>query len=89
MVPDTLSHPPRRSITTLRTFLGTTILAVSCTFSAILLLFAAELFPFAKNPCETNKSDLDRTSFLEEYLMEMATYGSYKSDKSALLLTTI
>ena len=42
-----LSHPPRPTITTFRTFLRITILAVGCTLSANSLLFAAELFPFA------------------------------------------
>jgi hypothetical protein len=47
MVLDTLPYPTRPSITTFRTFLRVTILAVGCTLSANSLLFAAELFPYA------------------------------------------
>ena len=47
MVLDTLPHPTQSSITTFRTFLRVTILAVGCTLCATSFLFAAELFPYA------------------------------------------
>ena len=47
MVPHPSSHPTQSSITTFRTFLLITILAVGCALSAFSLLFAAELFPYA------------------------------------------
>src|SRR5437870_2215702 len=47
MVLDTLLYPTRSSVTTFRSFLRVTILAVSCSWPATALLFAAELFPYA------------------------------------------
>ena len=47
MIPDTLPHPTRSSVTTIRAFLLVAILAVGCALSANSLLFAAELFPYA------------------------------------------
>jgi len=47
MIHDTLPHPTRHSIRTVRTIIRITILAVSSALSASSLLFAAELFPYA------------------------------------------
>jgi hypothetical protein len=47
MVLDTLPHPPRSSITALRTFFGIAILVGSCILSTPSLSSAAELFPFS------------------------------------------
>jgi hypothetical protein len=47
MILDTLPHPPRSSITALRTFFGLAILAGSCISPIPSSVFAAELFPFA------------------------------------------
>ena len=47
MILDALPHPPRSSITALRTFFGLAILAGSCISPIPSFVFAAELFPFS------------------------------------------
>jgi hypothetical protein len=47
MIPNTLPHPTRSSITTLRIILLVSILTIGYTLSANSLLFTAELFPYA------------------------------------------
>lgn len=47
MIPDTLPHPTRSVITTLRTILRVSILAVGYSLPASSVLLAAELFPYA------------------------------------------
>jgi len=50
--PEILSPPTRSSNIDFRTLLGITVLVGGCTLSAISLLFAAELFPFAPPPSQ-------------------------------------
>ena len=50
--PEILSPPTRSSNIAFRTLLGITVLVGGCTLSAISLLFAAELFPFAPPPSQ-------------------------------------
>ena len=60
MIPDILSPPTQRSITTLRTLLRTTVLSTGWTLCAISFSFAAELFPFAKDLWEAIRDNLTR-----------------------------
>jgi len=50
--PEILAPPTRSSNIAYRALLGITILVGGCTLSAISLLFAAELFPFAPPPSQ-------------------------------------
>ena len=59
MVLDTLPHPPRSSITALRTFFGKAILAGSCIVSIPALSSAAELYPFTP-PSSSQQRSVER-----------------------------
>ena len=69
MVLDTLPHPTQRSITTFRTLLRITILAIRCILNAISLSFAAELFLFAKGLCKTIMGERMTTDLVNRALM--------------------
>ena len=69
MIPDTLPHSTRSSITTFRTFLLVTILAVGYTLSTISSLFAAELFPFAP-PSLSQQRSVEQQSIAKPQLTQ-------------------
>ena len=67
MVLDTLPHPPRSSITALRTFFRIAILAGSFTISTPSFSPAAELFPFAP-PSSSQQRSVERQSEVKPQL---------------------
>jgi hypothetical protein len=69
MIPDTLPHPTRSSITKFRTILRVTILAVGCTLPTISFLFAAELFPFAP-PSSSQQRSVEQQSVAKPQLTQ-------------------
>ena len=80
MVPDTLPHSTRSSITIFRSYLALAIFSLGYTLSAISRMLAAELFPFAPRVYQDKDTDYMRHHIIRRRVQ--SPYPRAQGDRS-------